>query len=865
MYNEYAILSRGLAAMMESRIHAFIRYAPLLLLCTFPHQVFLIGAVDRATGISIVPYVVVPALAFAIGAGVVIHIGQELFTERVCAGIFKMQLFISIVLIMLGCSHLILLQSHIAGSYFYFLYPLQQLLLFVAYALTPAVHVLAPRPGGASLMLKHLDGLPEGSVLRYFDYRILAALDAFACMFFFAGWLAVSFEAMCLNDDWAPLFMCTLAHIVFGLCVVLGLVFASEPLLDACYWDIWPFRFFGSVAAWPVLIVAFEHGASGVALWCMAMGVPLFVLRVWSYRFVKSVDNMQDGADRSPNGTISKYPVSEIAGQLEMAFPGVILTDRERRCIEMALAGMTSAQIAGELGIRPATVRSYFVRAYRKLGVPDFSALVDQVGRMRQESPREAGDAAMVDIEAGVGKSGRLPFPCLPDRGRSLFALLLLALVLGDPRLMGTSTSFVVACSIILGVTLFVVAGRCRFPSMTPRPLFEGVCIFATVAFHILASGLWGVHRASLVDHVVLFACALIFVPYFLGMIAPELVASESCGLGFGAGSIAACLVVGGVALFVLSAFSGVREVAFFMLLLAVCVDRIGYLMHFANPCPMDDAAPDGVSYLHIDRFLPFFVLGIVSGICMQAVLHDAGSLATDIMLALPLALIILSCCLYMRRLSCPDRWCIVALGEGLLLLVAGYSFWGSARLGLAYVLLILWATVICSRGISTWRALVHALMFGIAAGAAIGLMEFEVRFVTLRALDVLQGTLPAPFDIEFRALILVGMLFVGSIYVLYELLTGPLHDSTALKEGDFQRIVSYCEGRGSTPLQGLVIAHIAFGESGRQIADSIGYSIGSINSARTSAYKLLGVHTRAELIDFLRRELGISVSQPCP
>lgn len=850
--------------MMESHIHAYIRYAPLLLLCTFPHQVFLMGTVDRVTGIFIAPYVVVPALAFAIGAGVVIHIGQELFTERVCAGIFKMQLFISIVLIMLGCSHLILLQSHIASSYFYFLYPLQQLLLFVAYALTPAVHVLSPRSDGASLILKHLDGLPEGSVLRYFDYRIFAALDAFACMLFFAGWLAVSFEVMYLNDDWAPLFMFALAYIVFGLCAVLGLVFNREPLIDACFWDIWPFRFFGSVAAWPILIVAFEHGTSGAALWCMAMGAPLFILRVWSYRFVKSVDNMRDGADRSPNGTISKYPVSEMADQLETAFPGVILTDRERRCIEMALAGMTSAQIADELGIRPATVRSYFVRAYRKLGVPDFSALVDQAGRMRQKSPREAGDAAMVDIEAGVGESG-LPFPCLPDRWRSLFALLLLALVLGDPRLMGVSTSFVVACSIILGVTLFVVAGRCRLPSTTPRPLFEGVCIFATIAFHILASGLWGVHRASLVDHVALFACALIFVPYFLGMIAPELVTSESCGLVSGVGSIAVCLVVGGVALLVLSAFSGVREVVFFILLLAVCIDRIGFLMHFVDPCPMDDAASDGVSYLHIDRFLPFFVLGIVSGISTQAVLHDAGALATDIMLALPLALIILSCCLYIRRLSCPDRWCIVALGEGLLLLAAGYAFWGSARLGLAYVLLLLWATVISSRGISTRRALVHALMFGIAAGAAIGLMEFEVRFVTLRALDVLQGTLPAPFDIEFRALILVGMLFFGSIYVLYELLTGPLHDSTALKEGDFQRIVSYCEGRGSSPLQGLVIAHIAFGESGRQIADSIGYSIGSINSARTSAYKLLGVHTRAELIDFLRSELGISVSQQCP
>ncbi len=56
--------------MMGSRIHTYIRYAPLLLLCAFPHHVFLVGSMDCVTGIVIASYAIIAVLAFSMGAGV---------------------------------------------------------------------------------------------------------------------------------------------------------------------------------------------------------------------------------------------------------------------------------------------------------------------------------------------------------------------------------------------------------------------------------------------------------------------------------------------------------------------------------------------------------------------------------------------------------------------------------------------------------------------------------------------------------------------------------------------------------------------------------------------------------------------------
>lgn len=851
---------------MESRIHAPMRYVPLLFLCAFPHQVFLIGVVDRVAGIFIAPYAVIPVLALSIGTGVVFHVGEELFTDKMCLAFFKVQLMLSIALIILGCSYLILLYLHCAGSYFYYLYPLQQFLLFIAYLVAPAVHVLAPRKKNALHVIRRVDGLSKRPFCRFLDYRVIAAGGGFARTFLFSCWLMLSCIMLRSSASWVGLFGFALAHSMIGLCVVVGLFHAREPLVDSSIWDIWPFRFLGSVIAWPIVVGVFDCGVSNVTIWCVAIGVPLFILRAWAIHSAVLAVNVRDESLQGSNTLVETYPVCEMSVRLETMFPDVCLADREKICLEMSLAGMTSAQIAVELGIKAATVRSYLVRAYRKLGVSDLKALVEQMGDVRPVASGEYENGAAMDERREMeGLTHRIPLH-LPDNVRGLAALILLMVVLGEPGLSSEALSFIPACALIVGVTFSVVGKRCRrlLPSSrAARFLFEAIAMCSIFLFRTLASGLQGARCGLLVTHLPLLICALIFVPHLLLIVVSGTDVSSYVGPGCDGDSITTSVLISGISVSVASIIPNVREAVFLLVFTIMCVDRFGHLCTLPAHVVERDRSFDEVSYLHVYRFLPFFVLGIVAGTCMQAILHAHGSLGSDIMVSLPLALIVLACCLHIRRLGCTKIGCFVMLASGLCAIAVGYILRGSARIGVAYVLLMLWAAITYSQDLSSWRASVHALLFGIAVGVAVGLMEFEVRFVALRALDELRGVLPVSFDMEFRSLILVGMLVACSLYVLYELKTGPLRDGPPMVEGDIERIMSYCAGRGATGLQGIVIARIAAGDSGRQIAHAVGYSIGSVNSARLAAYKLLGVHSRAELLELLNRDLNVSGCLP--
>jgi DNA-binding CsgD family transcriptional regulator len=59
------------------------------------------------------------------------------------------------------------------------------------------------------------------------------------------------------------------------------------------------------------------------------------------------------------------------------------LTDREAEVLELVAAGSTDKEIAHELGISLRTVQKHLERVYRKLGVPNRTAAVARIGRIR--------------------------------------------------------------------------------------------------------------------------------------------------------------------------------------------------------------------------------------------------------------------------------------------------------------------------------------------------------------------------------------------------------------------------------------------------------------------------------------------------
>lgn len=854
---------------MESRLHTFVRYVPLLFLLAFPHQVFLIGVAECVAGISIAPYAVIPALSIAIGAGVVIYLGREFLTERMCLALFGVQLVLSLVLILLGCTYLALLHLHRVGSYFYYLYPLQQLLLFAAYALAPAVHVLtlAPQTEGASLLLECPDGLLAGSMGWIHDYRVIGACDAFAGTILYCGFLFFPLSMAQHLSSWESLPILALTQLIVGSSIAMGLVHAREPLVDAHFWDKWPFRFVGSVFAWPVVAGVIGSDFPDRALWLVMIGASPFILRALRLCHLALAGGLRGESIQDSDASVGECLVSEISVQLEAAFPDVILAGRERDCIAMALAGMTSTQIASALGIRPSTVRSYFVRAYRKLGVSDFKGLVERMGEAKGASLEKSEKESSVAVRVEQEEPDNFAILRLPDNARSAFALLLLMVILSDPKLRSITLSFVAVCSIIAGATLSVIGSRCLFLPRTrlSRFLLEGAAISSITVFQSFLTGLQDIALASPAVLLALLVCSSIFIPYLSRMVIFEANMSPDTGSACSDNSFGVFFALIAASSLAISLNYGLREIAFYVLLAIMCVDRFVYACSFVAEEPRRSEAIEEVSQLHIDRFFSVFALGFIVGACMQGVSHIDGALGSDVMLALPLTFILSGCCLYLRRLGHAKRRCVAILVGGFCAIAAGYVLEGSARIGLIFFLVTLWVMISSSRGTASWHAMVHALVFGFSAGASIGLIVFETRFVILQALDELRGVLPVSFDIEFRSLIFMGLLVALSLYVLYEFQAGQVHDSPSLEEGDVRRVMSYCAGRGATDLQGFVVSHIAMGESGRQIARAAGYSVGSVNSARLAAYKLLGVHTRAELLELLRSELNMSEFPPHP
>ena len=185
------------------------------------------------------------------------------------------------------------------------------------------------------------------------------------------------------------------------------------------------------------------------------------------------------------------------------------------------------------------------------------------------------------------------------------------------------------------------------------RIAFEAAALSSIVLFELLASGLTSASRVPSFACVAISMCALLFVPYLLHM--ALFGGEESPGREPGACAklLFPYLLSGAVFLVVVSTVPKAREIAFFTLFLFVCVDRIGIWRALATRADTCESIPGDVSYLHTHHFIPFFMAGVVVGVCAQTALHIGAELGGDVMLALPLALLAVGCCLYLRRRGC--------------------------------------------------------------------------------------------------------------------------------------------------------------------------------------------------------------------
>lgn len=69
----------------------------------------------------------------------------------------------------------------------------------------------------------------------------------------------------------------------------------------------------------------------------------------------------------------------------------LVLTKRERECVELRCRGLKTSAVARELGIEYDTAKNHMAAAFKKLGVSSIAETCELVGRCHERDTRASG------------------------------------------------------------------------------------------------------------------------------------------------------------------------------------------------------------------------------------------------------------------------------------------------------------------------------------------------------------------------------------------------------------------------------------------------------------------------------------------
>ena len=480
-------------------------------------------------------------------------------------------------------------------------------------------------------------------------------------------------------------------------------------------------------------------------------------------------------------------------------------SDREAQAVALMIDGVNSDDSAKGMGVKPSTVRTYLQRAYKKLDVKDADGFRGKLTDLSFLQDDLGGETREFEVAVGVPGLGVASSRRLPGFLSKLFAFsicLMAGLVLvphisffGDSAWAASQ-----AFSSFVGLVLALSGGLAAtlpYLGLRPKP----------VSF--LMREMQQCSNASL---GILFACAALFL--FASL---------------------------------LSIWLWVIMLAVDFVLLAACSWALSKAVNGqesgeTQPAPPSSPGTAG-SGLHCAALLVLFAT-------CGFVIEDAWRPATDdftwwIQTAL---LVVMIAYLAYRGagirlvgfLALASVACVVVFSCGV-------------RVVLVAMFVVSWiALVLGGRSCATTRAFpLYVAAFGVA-------MVFG-RWVTDAWWDQMSyGYVSAAAHGGFW---LVGTLVpaVGLLLAALTLLSlGYLVVSERISSriGAFQVDESaaalYFESRGLTPLESAVMTGIVRGKSGSRTAQELRYALGTVNSARWSAYRKLGVHDRESLLGLL-------------
>lgn len=564
------------------------------------------------------------------------------------------------------------------------------------------------------------------------------------------------------------------------------------------------------------------------------------------------------------------------------------LADRERQAIELAIRGKNSAESAELIGVKASTVRTYLHRAYQKLGVSGLEELLAVVaGGKGQGSaggsdcaeslsnqksaaglPCEGGPRGVVDAsscsevdafssdETAIGRAemaantpkgvwGLASIPSAP------LLVLLFGLFVLPHQYVGTVLSWGSSHSVVIGCGLGLMMSGGLLALLSKSGLRVRGGLWSSILFVVLfvASGCAFVGLQFLYAHglLPLSKSAQLF---FLGL--TGLAFSFCLGLltWFALRSKEAkttperstpCVASLFALVFVLASY--VNDYAWltlcsFALVLGCLYLAVGArytgVLAFGELTNPESARAFQDCLLCVGATVPF---GVISGELWRG-------LQNPLLLGIYIVFLIVTCVLifkeetrklYSRKLS-------FGLFALILVLIA-------IAADVPHALLLLFLVFVLVGATSNQQSFVPFALCGFGLGLSFGRLGFDMwrdylgtYFTTTESfgVNVATAALGPAFMVVVAVVGLACLLYLTSLYGASET---SLSDST--KE---ERDVLLLRGKGINELEALVLVKIAEGMTGPQIARSLNYSLGAINSLRAHGYRTLDVHSKQEL-----------------
>ena len=615
--------------------------------------------------------------------------------------------------------------------------------------------------------------------------------------------------------------------------------------------------------------------------------VLLLVLSACSLTLRILLINKADGVIRvecSPNEPIvPSYHTEDYS-----ALTGFPLTEREKQIACETLAGLSSKQIAIALSISSSTVRNHLARIYRKVGVASRREFLEVVRERRGKAIVSEGGQKIADAPPKRGTSTcrgseRSSYATLRSVQQAVTLLLITASLIYMQSMFfphesggdwGYGKPVVAAAS--LALLLFAVFQRSLDLCLSNSVLRSISCAISCVLLGascavqmIVIPGdalEMGLHTRELfVGGVTLILGTMYGFGFLNILMVPDATLIHRHALAFGViGSSLLTLFCRGLDLLTARFFSAFVVVALCMSILAIQFT----LRLLIEPCDISKVSKEGdeghkgdfVNY-GVDRGVIFFSqfgVSLFLGLFFEELWRAAGSVSYVLPLCLPAALVVLVMLLasgmilgYIEQLIViswiiPSVLMSTSLGELLFLVLL--------------VLLMRWLAASWCSGVC--QNLIWAGALGFTAGAVagdIGVNLYGDELTDLIRRVSFEGSLSFQLIVAclFGAFVL-GMLILVVALAVYigTRMVGHDHADKIVSAAD--RVDAFLAYRGLSATQRAVLAAIAQGKTGSEIANELHLSMGTVNSARAAGYEILGIHSRMGLLRVLISNLAL-------